>query len=125
MKTFSKAKDAGKTRAIIPAIILGLTAFVTQPAGAQERDRLDDLVLCSAIFNASVERTTGEELRNEYIQETVSYAEAAIALADARGMGEKEFQTYAVNLGDSFSIAESELPAERARCRSDVTVTRQ
>ena len=125
MNILSKAKQAGKRSVIVPAVLLGISAIAETDARAQERDRLDELVICSAIFNASVGRTAGEELRNDYIQETVSYAEAALALAGERGMGEQEFQSYAMNLGESITIEESALPAERARCRSNVPITEQ
>lgn len=124
MDSLSKSKRAGKTCALFPAFLLGLS-IIGPHASAQDRDRLGELVLCSAVFNASVARTSGEELRNEYVQETVAYAKAALALADERGMTEQEFQTYAVEVGESVTIAESELAGERARCRSGVPVTRQ
>jgi hypothetical protein len=97
-------------------------ALLSNPTLALADETLDQLVLCSAIFNASVARTKGEELREDYVQKTLRYAQAAMAEAEQQGMSEQQFQQYALELGERATIQESDLAAQRSHCLSKVSV---
>ena len=104
-----------KTKALGAASLL-TAALLSTPPPALADEKLDELVLCSAIFNASVARTKGEELREDYVQKTLRYAQAAIAEAEQQGMSEAQLQQYAIVLGERATIQESDLSAQRSHC---------
>lgn len=110
-----------KFKALSAALVL-TAALLATPAPAQADETLDRLILCSAIFNASVARTKGEELREDYVQKTLRYAQAAIAEAEQLGMSEAQFQQYAIELGERATIQESDLAAQRSHCLAKVSV---
>ena len=102
---------------------MALSALLAvHPTIAKADERMDQLILCAAIFNASVARTKGEELRNDYVQKTLRYANAATSIAEQQGMTEEQFQQHALELGERATISESDLPAQRSHCLSKVPV---
>ena len=111
-----------RTNLAVLLLIAGLTAalFPGKPAYADER--LDGLILCAAVFNASLARANNQALRDDYEMKTRRYANAAIRRAENMGMTTEGFQTRAMALGEETTISEDELPSSRARCLSDLSL---
>jgi hypothetical protein len=86
---------------------------------AKADQQLDRLILCSAIFNASLALATNDALKQDYQNQTLRYAKRALERARTLGMTEESFTQRAAELGSSTSIEEGDLAAERGRCLND------
>lgn len=109
----------GFLHAALTAAIL-LAASLAAPE-AKADGRMDRLILCSAIFNASLAFASNDALKKEYEAKTLEYAEAALKRAKELEVSEEAFKQRAGDLGANTTITQDSLPAERSRCLNEVS----